>query len=178
MVLEDLLGDRVVGYRAPSFTIVKDTSWAHEILIEEGYAYDSSVVPIVHDVYGVPGASPDLHPIETPAGCIWELPPTTTEVAGVRVPVGGGGYFRLLPLPVFLRLTRSVAASGRPLVLYFHPWELDPEQPRMRGSRRSVFRHYVNLDKVEPRLEVVLSEFRFGAFREVIPQISALAGRG
>lgn len=173
-ILEDLIGTRVLGYRAPSFTIVKDTSWAHEILIEEGYLYDSSVVPIVHDVYGMPGANPDVHLIETAAGSIVELPPTTALVAGMRVPVGGGGYFRLMPFPLFMRLTRTAAASGRQLMLYFHPWELDPEQPRMSGSRRSVFRHYVNLDKVEPRLSQLLSEFRFGTVREAVPQVAEL----
>lgn len=174
-ILEDLTGERILGYRAPSFTIVKDTSWAHEILVEEGYVYDSSVFPIVHDVYGIPGADPDPHQIDTPAGPIWELPPCTAVLARVRVPLGGGGYFRLLPYALFLRWTKRVEASGRQLMLYFHPWELDPDQPRMRGPRLSVFRHYVNLDKVEPRLERLMSEFRFGAVRNAVPQVAARA---
>ncbi|MGE3686132.1 MAG: XrtA system polysaccharide deacetylase [Acidimicrobiia bacterium] len=172
-ILESIIGQRVYGYRAPSFTIVKDTSWAHEILVEEGYAYDSSVFPIVHDVYGMRGANPDPHQIDTPAGPIWELPPATTVFARVRIPVGGGGYFRLCPYSVFRRLLKGVEVSGRQLMLYFHPWELDPGQPRMRGSRLSQFRHYVNLDKVEPRLERLMTDFRFGSVRHVVPHAAA-----
>lgn len=177
-ILEDITGRRVSGYRAPSFTIVRDTSWAHEILVEEGYTYDSSVFPIVHDVYGMPGANPYGHRIDTPAGPIWEIPPSTTVVAHVRVPVGGGGYFRLCPYSVFRGRLRDLEDSGHQLMLYFHPWELDPDQPRMRGSRPAMFRHYVNLDKVQPRLERLMSEFRFGAVRDVVPSIAELAHHG
>jgi polysaccharide deacetylase family protein (PEP-CTERM system associated) len=173
-ILEDITGERVLGYRAPSFTIVKDTSWAHEILVEEGYVYDSSVFPIVHDVYGMPGADPDVHQIDTPAGPIWELPPSTTVVAGVRIPVGGGGYFRLCPYRLFRHWLKDVEASGRQLMLYFHPWELDPDQPRMRGSRLARFRHYVNLDEVESRLRNLMTEFRFGSVREAVPGVAVL----
>lgn len=172
-ILEDVIGRRVCGYRAPSFTIVNETSWAHEILVEEGYIYDSSVFPIVHDVYGMPGANPDMHQIDTPAGPIWEFPPSTSVVARMRVPVGGGGYFRLCPYPLFLSMLKDVEASGRRLMLYFHPWELDPEQPRMRGSRLAEFRHYVNLDKVEGRLQRLMAVFRFCAVRDVVPGIVA-----
>ena len=172
-ILEDISGQHIMGYRAPSFSIVKDTSWAHEILVEEGYAYDSSVFPIVHDVYGMPGANPDAHQIDTPAGPIWEIPPSTTLFARVRIPVGGGGYFRLCPYPIFRRWLKQIEVSGRRLMLYFHPWELDPEQPRMRGSRLSEFRHYVNLGKVEPRLGRLMTEFRFGSVRDVVTRAAA-----
>jgi polysaccharide deacetylase family protein (PEP-CTERM system associated) len=173
-ILEDICGRAVIGYRAPSFTIVKDTARAHRILVEEGYRYDSSVVPVHHDVYGMPGADPDPHVISTEAGPIWELPPTTVDVLGMRIPAGGGGYFRLFPYPVFERMTRSVVSSGRQLMFYLHPWEIDPEQPRMRGSRRSEFRHYVNLDKVEGRLQRLLAAYRFDTVRAAVPQIGEL----
>jgi polysaccharide deacetylase family protein (PEP-CTERM system associated) len=171
-ILEDVAGTPVSGYRAPSFTIVRQTRWALEVLVQEGYAWDSSVVPIVHDVYGMPGANPLAHRIDTPAGPLWELPPSTARWFGARVPVGGGGYFRLYPYPLLRHLLRRIEAQGQPLIFYLHPWELDPEQPRMTGRRLSIFRHYLNLARVEARLERLLDDFRFAAVREVLPGIA------
>ncbi|MGH7289348.1 MAG: XrtA system polysaccharide deacetylase [Myxococcota bacterium] len=167
--LEDLIGAPVCGYRAPSFTIVRETRWALEVLVEEGHSYDSSVVPIVHDVYGMRGADPHLHRIDTPAGSIWELPPSTARWFGTRIPVGGGGYFRLYPYALLRHWLRRIEAQGQPVMFYLHPWELDPEQPRMSGPRLSTFRHYLNLDRVEARLERLLDDFRFTSVRELLP---------
>lgn len=173
-ILEDLTGRVVVGYRAPSFSITKNSLWALPILVEQGYRYDTSVFPIVHDTYGIPGSQPGLHQISTERGALWELPPSTVEVGSVRVPVAGGGYFRICPYPLFRALLRKAERTGIPLVTYFHPWELDPEQPKMRGSLLSRFRHYTNLRKTEGRLLRLLEDFRFGAIRDVIPEIREL----
>ncbi len=167
--LEDLIGAPVRGYRAPSFTVVPETRWALEVLVEEGHSYDSSVVPILHDVYGMRGADPHLHRIDTPAGSIWELPPSTAPWLGTRIPVGGGGYFRLYPYALLRHWLRRIEAQGEPLMFYLHPWELDPDQPRMSGGRLSTFRHYLNLERVEARLERLLDDFRFTSVRELLP---------
>ncbi len=165
-ILEDIVGEPVLGYRAPSFSLVEETRWALRILVEEGYRYDSSIFPILHDVYGIPGANPVWHQISTEAGWIWEFPPSTVKVSGVRFPVAGGGYFRLFPYPILRRLLRRVEKEAQPLVLYLHIWELDPGQPRMTGSLLSRFRHYHNLDKTEQRLLCLLQDFCFAPVRE------------
>jgi polysaccharide deacetylase family protein (PEP-CTERM system associated) len=170
-ILEDVIGAKITGYRAPSFTIMPKTSWAQEVLVQEGYLWDSSIVPIIHDVYGWPGARPFPHRIDTPSGPLFELPPSTLKAVGARLAVGGGGYFRFYPYPVLRFLLRRIEAQGQPLVFYLHPWELDPEQPRMEGSRLSVFRHYLNLDRVETRLERLFDDFRFGAVADVLPAL-------
>jgi len=181
-ILEDLLGQPVLGYRAPSFTITADTLWALQVLVEEGYVYDSSVFPIsgfLHDRYGIPGANPFLHQLATDAGPIWELPLSTARVGGLSLPTAGGAYLRLYPYWVLRHLLRSVENCGQPLVLYLHSWELDPHQPRMRGPLRSRFRHYVNLKKTEERLVQLLNDLQFGPIREVIdPVASARARQG
>lgn len=161
-ILEDLTGAAVCGYRAPSFSITAKTQWALPILVEEGYLYDSSVFPVVHDRYGMPGANPQAHRLETVSGKLWELPPSTLKVGGVRVPVAGGGYFRLFPYPVLRWMLRRIEVEGQPLVVYLHPWELDPTQPRMQGPLLSRFRHYLNLAKTEGRLTALVSDFVFG----------------
>jgi polysaccharide deacetylase family protein (PEP-CTERM system associated) len=170
-ILEDLSGKPVLGYRAPSFTITPETSWALQILVEEGYVYDSSIVPVMHDRYGFPGATPSCHRLTTSAGDLWELPPSTVKVAGVRLPCAGGGYLRIYPFSFFFRLLKRVEAQGYPLVIYCHPWELDPEQPRMNGSWLSRLRHYTNLHKTSDRLVRLLRAFTFSAIRDVIDPI-------
>jgi polysaccharide deacetylase family protein (PEP-CTERM system associated) len=174
-LLEDLIGGRVLGYRAPSFTVVQKTMWALPIMVEEGFVYDSSIVPIRHDRYGMPHANPVCHRLLTSAGSIWEIPPSTVDFCGMRLPIAGGGYFRLFPYRLSRRLLRRVERQGIPLVMYMHPWELDPEQPRIQSSRLSRFRHYVNLDKTEKRLTQLLQDFRFGSIRETIEPIVLLA---
>ena len=170
-ILEDVIGAPVTGYRAPSFTIMPKTRWALEVLVEEGHAWDSSVVPVIHDVYGWPGANPHPHRLETASGPLWELPPATAGLPGARIAVGGGGHFRLYPYPLVRALLRRIEARGEPFVFYLHPWELDPDQPRMEGSRLSHFRHYRNLDRVEGRLERLFDDFRFAPVGEVLPRL-------
>lgn len=166
-ILEDSVGKEVVGYRAPSFTITSETQWALSILVEEGYLYDSSIFPVIHDRYGVPGASPWSYQIQTASGPLQEIPPSTFAMPGFRIPVAGGGYFRLFPYPFLRWMLKQVEATGHPLVMYLHPWELDPQQPLMNGSTVSRFRHYLNLDKTESRLMTLLTDFKFGQIREV-----------
>jgi polysaccharide deacetylase family protein (PEP-CTERM system associated) len=171
-ILEDVTGAPITGYRAPSFTIMPSTRYALEVLVQEGYTWDSSVVPVVHDVYGWPGADPYLHRIETGSGPLWELPPSTAAVPGARIAIGGGGHFRIYPYPLVRTLLRRIEKKGAPIVFYLHPWEVDPDQPRMAGSRLSRFRHYRNLDKVETRLERLFDDFRFASVREVLPKLA------
>ncbi len=145
-VLEDVCGQPVIGYRAPTFSIVQNTLWALPILIEEGYAYDSSIFPVYHDQYGIPGANPIPHVRSTQSGPIWEIPPSTCKIGSVRLPVAGGGYFRILPYWLLSLLLRKVESAGQPIIFYLHPWEFDQEQPKMTGSLSSRLRHYWNLD--------------------------------
>ena len=170
-ILEDLTGQPVLGYRAPTFSITKETIWALPILVEEGFLYDSSIVPAVHDSYGIPDANPVIHSLDTSAGVIWEVPPSTCDVGWMRIPVGGGGYFRLFPYSVLRWLLKKVERNGQPLVMYLHPWEVDPDQPRMKGSMLSRFRHYNNLHKTQARLSQLLHDFPFVPIRELLPHL-------
>ena len=170
-ILEDLTGSRVLGYRAPSFSITARTLWALPILAEEEYLYDSSIFPVRHDCYGMPSADPWCHVQKTEAGTLWEVPPSTLKVGPLRIPVAGGGYFRLYPYRLLRRFLRSVASQGHPLIMYLHPWELDPEQPRMDGSTLSRFRHYLNLHKTEARLRQLLADFRFTTIRNAVKEV-------
>ena len=164
-VLEDACGRPVIGYRAPTFSIVRDTLWALPILIEEGYGYDSSIFPIYHDQYGIPGANPDPHVRHTPSGTIWEIPPSTCKIGRARLPVAGGGYFRVIPYWLLSLLLRRIETAGQSIIFYLHPWEFDPEQPKMRGSRLAKFRHYWNLNKTENRYRRLIRDFRFAPIR-------------
>lgn len=161
-ILEDLSGQRVKGYRAASFSIDERSTWAFDILAEECYEYSSSVYPIKHDHYGMPNASRfayrpcEQHPL-------LEVPISTVNLFQRNFPGGGGGYFRLLPYGISRWALRRLAEKDRePAVFYFHPWEIDPDQPRMDGiSLRSRFRHYVNLSSMERRLRAVLRDFQW-----------------
>jgi polysaccharide deacetylase family protein (PEP-CTERM system associated) len=164
-ILENLTGRRVVGYRAPSFSI---TSWALEILVEEGFQYDSSVNNRFRSsTTGTVGKSPNCYPIRTRSGVLVEIAPSTVTTLGVQLPVGGGGYFRLLPYNATRMLLKRLESQGSPLVIYLHPWELDPEQPRMKGTLLSKARHYLNLDKTEEGLRRLLDDFVFRPIGEV-----------
>jgi polysaccharide deacetylase family protein (PEP-CTERM system associated) len=158
-LLEDVSGQAVRGYRAASWSIDERTPWAHRILGEAGYEYSSSLFPIEHDHYGVPDAP--TQPFHIDSAGILEIPATTTRLAGRNLPAAGGGYFRLLPLAASRWLMRRVLSAGAaPAVFYFHPWELDPGQPRIPGaSARARFRHYLNLGKFERRLAAMLESF-------------------
>lgn len=157
-ILEDLTGGPVAGYRAPSFSIGATNPWAHDCIAEAGYAYSSSVYPVRHDHYGVPDAP--RFPYRLPNGLL-EIPITTARVAGRNWPAGGGGYFRFLPYAVSRWQIRRVNdADGRPAIFYFHPWEVDPDQPRVKqASAKTRFRHYLNLDRTEARLARLLQDF-------------------
>ncbi|MCH8958726.1 MAG: DUF3473 domain-containing protein [Proteobacteria bacterium] len=136
-LLEDISGAAVNGYRGASFSITRESLWALEALAELGFTFDSSIFPVRHDQYGMPGANPSPHLLSTDAGSLWEVPPSTCKIAWVRLPVAGGGYFRLFPYWLLLRLLRKIESEGEILVMYLHPWEFDYEQPRMAGPALS-----------------------------------------
>ncbi len=160
-LLEDVCGREVKGFRAASWSLDNRTPWAHEKLAEAGYRYSSSIYPVVHDHYGVPGAPP--YPYFIDGSAILEIPPTATRLLGRDWPAAGGGYFRLMPLSVSQFLLRhAVKTAGVPAVFYYHPWELDPDQPRVPGiSLKTRFRHYVNLSRFETRQTKMLRDFRW-----------------
>jgi polysaccharide deacetylase family protein (PEP-CTERM system associated) len=161
-LLQDLTGRAVIGYRAASFSITKQSLWALDVLLDLGFQYDSSVFPIHHDRYGIPGASPEPGRISAPSGrTLVEFPMSAASLGGIKIPVSGGGYFRLLPYWLSRMNMRRVNAHDRqPCIFYFHPWEIDPEQPRQANvSAKSRFRHYTNLDRMEGRLKRLLEDF-------------------
>lgn len=176
-VLEQLIGQPVVAYRAPSFSITRRSLWALDILASEGFRFDSSIFPVYHDRYGIPDARPTVHRIATASGDLWEFPISVHRVFGMNLPVSGGGYFRLFPLRwTFHCLSAINGKEGRPFVFYFHPWEIDAEQPRLRaGSRLSRARHYVNLARTERKLEALLATYPFGTLSEAIDTARAAA---
>jgi polysaccharide deacetylase family protein (PEP-CTERM system associated) len=178
-LIEDITGTAVLGYRAASYSIVRESLWALDILVELGFAYDSSIFPVHHDRYGIPDAERIPHRLTTPHNkAIVEWPLSTAKIFGCRLPVSGGGYFRLFPY----WLTRWGLASinqreQRPFVFYLHPWEIDPAQPRVAAaSWLSRFRHYNNLEKCEGRLRRLLGEFRFGTVRDSLAQLGLFPG--
>lgn len=161
-LLEDTAGVAVKGYRAPSFSIGRLNLWALEALVDAGYVYSSSIYPIRHDHYGLPDAPRfSFRPEHAPD--LLEIPVTTVRLLNHNVPAGGGGYFRLMPYAASRWCLRRVNRLDRqPCVFYFHPWEIDPEQPRQRGiGAKTRFRHYVNLNRMRPRIEQLLRDFRW-----------------
>jgi polysaccharide deacetylase family protein (PEP-CTERM system associated) len=171
-ILEDLIQAPVRGYRAPTFSVTRRTLWALSILAEEGYRYDSSIYPILHDRYGIPSHKRAPHWIDLPdGGEILELPPPTAVLGGKNIPFGGGGYFRLYPLWLTKWLLRRLnEREAQPAVVYLHPWEFDPDQPRQPVGVVQRFRHYHNLKAVAYRLEALLKEFEFLPVRDLIEQ--------
>jgi polysaccharide deacetylase family protein (PEP-CTERM system associated) len=167
-VLEDLTGQGVAGFRAPFFSITADSLWALDILIEEGLRYDSSIFPVTNYRYGIPGSKPWPHVIKRPGGDIAEFPVTTWMRAKKQIPVAGGAYFRIYPYALTKAAFRSINKQGRPGVFYLHPWEVDPEHPRIRLPRRIAITHYWNLGPTERRLRRLLSDFRFAPMSEVL----------
>ena len=166
-LLEDIAGCEVRGYRAASYSIVNKTLWAHDLLQEAGYRYSSSIYPIHHDLYGIPGAPRFCyHPKEKG---LLEIPITTVSLLNHNFPCGGGGYFRLLPYRVSRWAMQHVnKTDGQPCVFYFHPWEIDPEQPRQQGiSRKTQFRHYLNLERMKDRISRLLTDFNWNRMDRV-----------
>jgi polysaccharide deacetylase family protein (PEP-CTERM system associated) len=165
-LLEDLGGVEVKGYRAPSFSIGSGNLWAFDVLADAGYRYSSSVYPIQHDHYGMPDAPRWAHPVREG---LLEVPVTTNRIGGRNLPSSGGGYFRLLPYGVSRWLIERVNRhEQQAAVFYFHPWEIDPEQPRVAGvDAKSRFRHYVNLRHTEGRIRRLLGDFAWGRMDEI-----------
>lgn len=171
-LLENASGQRVDGYRAPSFSVTARSMWALDVLIEEGYTYDSSVFPVHHDRYGIPDAERHAGVVARPSGTIVEVPASTVRMAGVNWPIGGGGYFRLLPYGWTRWGMRRVNDVERaPAVFYLHPWEIDPGQPRLTAPALARYRHYHNLADTASRLERLMREFPFGTMRELIAAV-------
>lgn len=156
------------GFRASTFTLTRDTWWAVDVIAKRGYSYDSSVHPIQHPTYGIAGFAPGISRIETAEGELAEFPVSTWRALGRNWPIGGGGYFRLLPGAVTRSAVRGLERRGAPACLYLHPWEFDPGQPRVKAGLSARFRHYLNLNKTLPRLERLLGEFQFGTMEEVL----------
>jgi polysaccharide deacetylase family protein (PEP-CTERM system associated) len=168
LILEDILGERVVVYRAPSFSIVERSLWALDILIDEGFLFDSSIYPTYHDRYGIAGTPLHPHCIERAGGSIWEFPPPVWRFFRYPLPIGGGGYFRLYPYGLTRRGLQAINAAGRPFAVYLHPWEFDPDQPRLHPGMIRAIRHYVGLRRTERRLVQLLKDFRFGTLTEAL----------
>jgi polysaccharide deacetylase family protein (PEP-CTERM system associated) len=175
-LLEDLTGQAVSGYRAASYSITKKSLWALDVLCELGFKYDSSIFPIRHDLYGIPGAPMAPTRISAPSGAsIVEFPLSTVNMFGVRVPVSGGGYFRLLPYSLTRAgLYKLNTKLQRPFVFYLHPWEIDTGQPRIGGRWLSRFRHYTNIERCEARLSKLMTEFRFTTMFSVLSDLGLL----
>jgi polysaccharide deacetylase family protein (PEP-CTERM system associated) len=175
-LLEDIIGAPVLGYRASTYSITRRSLWALDILSEAGFAYDSSIFPIRHDTYGIPDASQVPSRIATPKGAsIVEFPMSTAPMFGTRIPVSGGGYFRLLPYWLTRKGLRKLNDGlSRPFIFYLHPWEVDPGQPRVDAGWKSRLRHYTNLDRCEARLRRLIGEFRFGRVRDVLSTAALL----
>jgi polysaccharide deacetylase family protein (PEP-CTERM system associated) len=174
-VIESAAGVRVRGFRAPSWSIVDRSLWALDVLAEEGYDYDASVFPVHHDVYGIPDAPRHPHVIHCAAGDVVELPGCTATVGSARVPIGGG-YFRLVPYGVTSWAIRRYAAAERqPAIFYLHPWEIDPDHPRLPGPLTSRLRHYNQLARTEPRLRCLLQDFTWDSIdRTLLPAAARL----
>lgn len=165
LILEDLSGHEVKGYRAPSFSIGEKNIWAFECLEKAGYRYSSSIYPIRHDHYGMPNAPRHAHAI----GGLVEIPCTTLRFLNRNWPASGGGYFRLMPYALSRWMIERINRVDQlPAVFYFHPWEIDPKQPRIAGiSAKTRFRHYVNIDRMEQRLNRLLTDFEWGRMDEL-----------
>ena len=171
--LQQVAGVPVLGYRAPTFSVTRETAWAVDILADAGLKYDSSIFPVRHDRYGVPDAPRLPFWLRGETGRILELPPATYSRLGMNLPVAGGGYFRLFPLAFLRAGVNQLADRDAPAVLYFHPWEFDPDQPRLPLRRLSKFRTYVGIEKSKDRLARLLIRYR-GRFRRAIDVANGL----
>ncbi|WP_303905765.1 XrtA system polysaccharide deacetylase [Thiohalomonas denitrificans] len=178
-VLEEQAQQPVIGYRAASWSVTSESLWALDILHEVGFQYDSSIFPVRRDIYGIPGSPRDIHQRPTNSGPLTEFPPATLPVFGRNLPVGGGGYFRLYPYAftrAALRRTNQIGSCR--FMFYVHPWEIDPEQPRLAAGIKSRFRHYLNLTRCEQRLCRLLGDFQFDTARNVLAELGYLSIHG
>jgi len=168
-LLEDIVQIPVRGYRAASYSITEHSRWALDVLAEAGFEYDSSIFPVRHDRYGMPGTPDAPYRLETPQGhSLVEFPLSTARLFNARLPVAGGGYFRLYPYALTRAGLRQINRRQQPFIFYLHPWEIDPEQPRIAASWFSRFRHYNNLDMCESRLRRLMADFQFGTSWDVL----------
>jgi polysaccharide deacetylase family protein (PEP-CTERM system associated) len=170
-VLEDIAGTPVLGYRAPSFSIVPETEWALPLLVESGHRYDSSRFPIRRRGYGSPNVQVNAHLVRTASGPLWEIPLSVVRFMGTRVPIAGGGWFRQFPEWITSAGLESLQDEGRPGVFYIHPWEIDVGQPRIDVPLLTRIRHYRGIGSCEGRLRRLLSKFSFDSIRTVFRQI-------
>ena len=172
--LEDATGVAVQGYRAPSYSVTPRSLWALDVLIEEGFRYDSSIFPIHHDRYGIPVSSRHPYRLDRPSGSLIEVPGSTVRWGFFNFPVAGGGYFRILPY-AWTRwgIARLNHSEDRPAIFYLHPWEIDPDQPRLSAGLLSRFRHYRNLSETEARLKQLLADFEFAPMQSVLRDVLA-----
>ena len=170
--IEDIIGAPVTSFRAPSYSITAQTLWALEILGEEGFEYDSSIFPIVHDIYGIPGAPRFPYVKALRSGRqIKEFPPSTVRIFGRNIPVAGGGYLRLFPYKITAwAIHRLNETERQPAMVYLHPWEIDPDQPRISAPWLSRFRHYQNLASTQTKCEMLLKDFSWAPMEEVLTQ--------
>jgi len=175
--IEDAAGVSVVGFRAPSYSVIESSLWALDVLIEEGFAYDSSIFPIHHDRYGIPDSPRHPYRLHRLAGSLLEVPGSTVRVGKINLPIAGGGYFRLLPYAwTKWGIDRVNRLEREPVVFYTHPWELDPNQPRMPVGRATRVRHYGGLERTSPRLTRLVQDFRFDSISSVLsPALSSAA---
>jgi polysaccharide deacetylase family protein (PEP-CTERM system associated) len=168
-ILEDIIQQPVKGYRAASYSITEKSLWALDILAESGFVYDSSIFPVRHDRYGMPDTPEHPYVLKTPKGhSIVEFPLSAAKIFKYRLPVAGGGYFRLYPYWLSRMGLSQINRQQKPFIFYLHPWEIDPEQPRISASWFSRFRHYNNLDKCEARLRKLMTDFQFGTTWDVL----------
>lgn len=177
-ILEDVSGQQVLGYRAPSYSITPRSLWALDVLVEEGYRYDSSIFPIRHDRYGIAVSQREPYRIDRPQGSLVEFPGSTARVGPMNLPIAGGGYFRIFPYQwTHWGISRVNHLEQRAVVFYLHPWEIDPGQPRLAAGRLGTFRHYRNLALTESRLRQLLTDFKFGPMqallRDTQPRVDA-----
>jgi polysaccharide deacetylase family protein (PEP-CTERM system associated) len=168
-ILEDITGKAVNGYRAASYSITSKSLWAIDVLYEAGFTYDSSIFPIVHDRYGIPNAKTIPHKYITESGSeIVEFPLSTVGIGNKRLPISGGGYFRIFPFWLTQKGLQRVNKNRNPFIFYMHPWEIDVNQPRIKSSLLSEFRHYHNIDKFEDRLKRLIAHFKFDTVEKVL----------
>lgn len=172
-LLEDISGIKVRGYRAASYSITARSSWALDTLIDAGFEYDSSIFPVRHDRYGMPGTPPMPYILKRPGGgSIVEFPLSAANLLGYRLPAAGGGYFRLYPYWLTRFLLQTIERGQKqPFIFYLHPWEIDPGQPKIKASRLSTFRHYNNLAHCEARLTRLMNDFSFTTVDNVLRQL-------
>lgn len=176
-ILEDITGEAVTGYRAASYSITAQSRWALDILCEEGFTWDSSIFPVHHDRYGMPGTPHEPYRLEAPGGGkLIEFPLSTCPLGSYRLPIAGGGYFRLYPYWLSRWGLGKINRAGQPFIFYLHPWEIDTGQPRLKVKPLSRFRHYNNLNKCMGRLEQLLEDFRFGSVSDVLSETKIPAG--